>query len=116
MKTDNERISEYLSHLAVEKALANNTLNSYSRDLHRFLEFLELNSLNLDQVSGEVMNEYVAFYGARILVDHHWRSHLSPAQWFRFAPFSNLIPRKEDELIQFMTSILPRFLNAFPKL
>ena len=61
MKTDNERISEYLSHLAVEKALASNTLISYSRDLHRFQEFLELHSLEIDTVSAETMTEYVAW-------------------------------------------------------
>jgi integrase/recombinase XerD len=61
MKTDNERISEYLSHLAVEKALASNPLISYSRDLHRFQEFLELHSLGIDTVSAESMTEYVAW-------------------------------------------------------
>jgi integrase/recombinase XerD len=61
MKTDNERISEYLSHLAVEKALASNTLSSYSRDLHRFQEFLELHSLEIDTVSAETMTKYVAW-------------------------------------------------------
>ncbi len=61
MKTDNDRISEYLSHLAVEKALASNTLSSYSRDLERFQEFLESKALVIDSVSTEVMTEYVAW-------------------------------------------------------
>ncbi|MEI8066086.1 MAG: site-specific tyrosine recombinase XerD [Actinomycetes bacterium] len=61
MKADNDRISEYLSHLAVEKALASNTLSSYSRDLVRFCEFLDAHSLGIDSVTSEVMSEYVAW-------------------------------------------------------
>jgi integrase/recombinase XerD len=43
MKPDNEKISDYLNHLAVEKALAQNTLDSYRRDLLGFQTFLNSN-------------------------------------------------------------------------
>lgn len=61
MKPDNEKISNYLNHLAVEKALAQNTLDSYRRDLLGYQTFLNSNGLTLADASMELMSEYVAW-------------------------------------------------------
>jgi integrase/recombinase XerD len=61
MKPDNEKISDYLNHLAVEKALAQNTLDSYRRDLLGFQTFLNSNGLALAATTMELMSEYVAW-------------------------------------------------------
>lgn len=65
MKPDNEKISDYLNHLAVEKALAQNTLDSYRRDLLGFQTFLNSNGLTLAATSMELMSEYVAWLRGR---------------------------------------------------
>lgn len=65
MKTDSERIDEYLNHLAVEKALAKNTLQAYRRDLSKFQEFLEINALSLDGVDAAVATEFIAWLRGR---------------------------------------------------
>jgi integrase/recombinase XerD len=41
MKVQGEILDSFLHYLAVEKGLARNTLESYSRDLNRYLDFLE---------------------------------------------------------------------------
>ncbi|MEI6216565.1 MAG: site-specific tyrosine recombinase XerD [Actinomycetes bacterium] len=61
MKSDNEKVTEYLNHLTVEKGLAKNTLLSYRRDLERFLKYLTENSLELAKITPELMAEYVAW-------------------------------------------------------
>ncbi len=61
MKSDNEKVTEYLNHLTVEKGLAKNTLISYRRDLERFLKYLAENSLELAKITPELMAEYVAW-------------------------------------------------------
>ena len=61
MKSDNEKVTEYLNHLTVEKGLAKNTLLSYRRDLERFLKYLAENSLELAKITPELMAEYVAW-------------------------------------------------------
>ncbi|MEI6867093.1 MAG: site-specific tyrosine recombinase XerD [Actinomycetes bacterium] len=61
MKSDSEKVTEYLNHLTVEKGLAKNTLTSYRRDLERFLNYLAENSLELSKINSELMSEYVAW-------------------------------------------------------
>lgn len=61
MKSDSERFSEYLNYLAVEKALAKNTLLAYQRDISLFMEFLEEKETSLDLVTMDFMNSFVAW-------------------------------------------------------
>lgn len=55
-------VQEYLSHLSVERGLADNTMRSYRRDLRRYLEFL----LGRDLTEPSAIDENVvsAFLGA----------------------------------------------------
>ena len=63
MTTDVERaVQDYLSHLSVERGLADNTLHSYRRDLRRYLEFLHARELTEPSVISE--NDVAAFLGS----------------------------------------------------
>jgi integrase/recombinase XerD len=42
--------SNYLNHLRIERGLAENTLQSYQRDLSKFGEYLQANRLNFDDL------------------------------------------------------------------
>lgn len=63
MTTDVERaVQDYLSHLSVERGLADNTLRSYRRDLRRYLEFLHARELTEPSAISE--NDIAAFLGS----------------------------------------------------
>ena len=63
MTTDVERaVQDYLSHLSVERGLADNTLHSYRRDLRRYLQFLHARELTDPAAITE--NDIAAFLGA----------------------------------------------------
>ena len=61
MKSDSDRVFEYLNYLAVEKALAANTLIAYRKDLERFLDFTQSNGFDIDSLNLEIMSEFVAW-------------------------------------------------------
>lgn len=60
MRTADALIGEYLSHLRVEKGLAKNTTSAYKRDLYRFLEYLASEEIALENLSTDLMQEFVA--------------------------------------------------------
>jgi integrase/recombinase XerD len=63
MSTDVERaVQDYLSHLSVERGLADNTLRSYRRDLRRYLDFMTARGLS--EPSAVVENDISAFLGS----------------------------------------------------
>jgi len=55
-------VDTFLNYLAVEKALADNTLESYSRDLLRYLDFLELHGI--DSIRDITQHSVLAFFSA----------------------------------------------------
>lgn len=62
MTTDVERgVQDYVSHLSVERGLADNTLRSYRRDLRRYLDFLSTRGLHDPAAITE--NDIAAFLG-----------------------------------------------------
>ncbi len=45
LKLDREPLSEYIIHLKIERDLANNSIESYERDIHQYIEFLEAQAI-----------------------------------------------------------------------
>jgi integrase/recombinase XerD len=60
MKSAEALVGEYLSHLRVEKGLSKNTTSAYKRDLARFTEYLQSQSIEVDELSTPLMAEFVA--------------------------------------------------------
>ena len=58
--TFNGWVEEYLSHLAVERALSRNTISAYRRDLARFAHFLEEREIRLPELSHADMDQFAA--------------------------------------------------------
>ncbi|MDY0190075.1 MAG: site-specific tyrosine recombinase XerD [Desulfuromonas sp.] len=54
-------LDSFINYLAVEKALANNTLESYSRDLLRYLDFLTSKSISsAEEISQQIVITFFA--------------------------------------------------------
>lgn len=84
---DNETavlLDQFLVHLKVERGLADNTVMSYSRDLMRFVAFLERKEwmpLNLDR---EMLSAYVRYLGKELSARSVARHVSSLRRFFRF--------------------------------
>ena len=62
----NHLADHFIHHLRVEKGLAKNTIESYSRDLTRYFDFLEKNNVHPLKASQIDIMEYVSSLAARI--------------------------------------------------
>jgi integrase/recombinase XerD len=54
----NEKITQYLNHLLVERGASTNTLKAYERDLRRYESFLA--EINCSEITPEVISEHVS--------------------------------------------------------
>lgn len=61
MALDNSELSTYLSHLTVEAGLSKNTLIAYSRDLKKYINFLESIGANLKNVTPDQVAGFISF-------------------------------------------------------
>lgn len=54
-------LMKYLDYLFIERGMAQNTLESYSRDLHRYLAFVQTNRKisDIDNVTPEIVVDYL---------------------------------------------------------
>ena len=57
---DQADIDSFLSHLSVERGLSKNTIESYRRDLKKFLKFLDVKQSGLEAVNAKVLDEFAA--------------------------------------------------------
>ena len=54
-----KQIKQFLDFLQNEKRVSNNTLQSYSRDIHQFENYLSENKLNYVKMDFEKINAYL---------------------------------------------------------
>lgn len=57
----------FIDHLRIERGLAENSLQAYGRDLSYFLEFLQSNSLALEELSAQTLIDFEVWLGDRSL-------------------------------------------------
>ena len=56
-----KQIKQFLEFLQNEKRVSNNTLQSYSRDIHQYENYLSQNRINYVKVDNKAINEYLKF-------------------------------------------------------
>ena len=54
-----KQIKQFLDFLQNEKRVSNNTLQSYSRDIHQYESYLSQNRINYLKVDNKKINDYL---------------------------------------------------------
>ena len=95
-------IDHYLSYLTVEKGLSPNTLESYSRDLHGFMSYLEDQGLlGLEDIHATAILGYLIHLRNRGLIPTSRARHLVTLRgFFRFLHQENILPHDPAALIE----------------
>jgi len=63
MSTAQRLLTEYLAYIRIERGLAANTVQAYTRDLKQFLQYLADNSLRLEEVEPEEITDFIQSIG-----------------------------------------------------
>ncbi len=86
MRSIENAIHAFLSHLKVERGLANNTLEAYGRDLHKFRAFAAARGRRLDAVTRDDVVDFLGSLYQRKLDSRSVARHLAALRnFFRFA-------------------------------
>lgn len=105
-------VDRFLSHLAVERGLSRNTLEAYSRDLLRFLEFLERQSVgDLQRVAPWHVQGFMVSLRALNLSPRSVARHLATVRsFFRFLVRERVMSANPTAPVQ-----SPRLGRSLPK-
>ena len=88
LKTDKKQTyllaDQFINHLRVERGLADNTIQSYSRDLIRFFNFMEQKKISPIQASRDHVTEYIGSLSSVLSARSIARSLSALKMFFRF--------------------------------
>ena len=90
---------QFIHHLRVEKGLARNTIESYSRDLTRYFDFLEKSSLHPLEASQINIMEYVSSLAGPLSIRSIARNLSSLKVFYRFLVSDGKIQTNPARLI-----------------
>jgi integrase/recombinase XerD len=104
---------QFINHLRVEKGLADNTIQSYSRDLTRFLLFLEKGKISPLRVTRDHLSEYIASLQGTLSIRSIARNLSSLKMFFRFLISEGEIKENPTRLLESMKlpQRLPKILS-----
>jgi len=77
-------VDQFINHLRVERGLADNTIQSYSRDLIRFFRFLESRGLPPHHVTQDDMMDYMSTLSGVLSAGSSARNLSALKMFFRF--------------------------------
>ena len=100
--------SNYLNHLRIERGLAENTLQSYQRDLSKLGEYLQANRLNFDQLkSDDIVKFEVSLKSTKLTLSSINRAISSLKGFYKYMSIESSI---ENPMLESITHKLPRKL------
>jgi integrase/recombinase XerD len=100
--------SNYLNHLRIERGLAENTLQSYQRDLGKLGEYLQANRLNFDELKpDDIVKFEVSLKFAKLTLSSINRAISTLKGFYRYMSIENSI---ENPMLESITHKLPRKL------
>ncbi|HKV25506.1 MAG TPA: site-specific tyrosine recombinase XerD [Candidatus Acidoferrum sp.] len=85
-------ISQFLTHVRVEKGLSENTVEAYQRDLNKFREFAQKRKLSLEAVTRDDLVDFLAgLYREKLESRTVARQLVSLRNFFRFSQIQEFI-------------------------
>ena len=107
-------VDRFLSHLRIERGLADNTLSAYSRDLSAFLDFLENRSISVETAAAEHIEAFLAERRKTLSARSASRMLSSIRMFFRFLTAEGLRQVNPARLIESprLDRSLPGVLSA----
>ena len=104
---------QFINYLRVEKGLANNTIQAYSRDLCRFFRFLDNRKISPLNVSQELGEEYISMLRGEVSARSVARNISTLKTFFRFLTSEGKIKSSPARLLESpkLTKKLPDVLN-----
>jgi integrase/recombinase XerD len=100
--------SNYLNHLRIERGLAENTLQSYERDLGKLGEYLQANRLNFDRLkSDDIVNFEVSLKSAKLTLSSINRAISSLKGFYKYVSIESSV---DNPMLESLTHKLPRKL------
>jgi len=90
---------QFISHMRVERGLSENTIQSYSRDIIRFFQYLEERTLSPLQVRQEDITDYMSKLHGAISMRSAARNLSALKMFFRFLVYDGKIETNPARLI-----------------
>jgi integrase/recombinase XerD len=90
---------QFLNHLRVERGLAGNTIQSYSRDLAAFFDFLEKGNLSPLEVTRENLSAYMVMLDSSLSKRSAARALSALRQFFRFLVLTDRMEASPAKLL-----------------
>jgi integrase/recombinase XerD len=105
---------QFINHLRVERGLADNTIQSYSRDLIRFFSFLEQKRLSPLRVTRDDITKYIGSLKGSLSVRSIARNLSALKMFFRFLIAEGKITNSPARLLESMKlpQRLPKILTV----
>ena len=106
-----ETITAFFYTLKLEKGLSNNTITSYQSDLNQYIEYTEVEKLNILQITEQAIQSYIKHLRSQKLTNKSISRKLSSIkQYYLFLLKSDLIKSNPFNAI-----ILPKSQSSIPK-
>lgn len=100
--------SNYLNHLRIERGLAENTLQSYQRDLGKLGEYLQANRLNFDELKpDDIVKFEVSLKSSKLTLSSINRAISSLKGFYKYLSIESSI---SNPMLESLTHKLPRKL------
>ena len=100
---------QFINYLRLERGLADNTIQAYSRDLLKFTQFLEKSDLNPLQISREQISEYAGALRKGLSARSVARNISATKMFFRFLSSEGHIKENPARLLE-----TPRLSRRLP--
>lgn len=106
----NELIEEFLRYLLIDKGYSNNTIESYKRDLEKFLEYNK--NKNINDISNEDLKKYIKYLSNENLNEKSIARNISSLKsFYKFLVINKYIDNNVSDVLY-----LPKIKKGLPNI